>query len=74
MIQDYMTGKEARDYLEVSKQRLQELADAGRIRRHRMGRFWLYLRADVETYKAAPRDKGGRPKKIAGPLMIASPA
>ena len=63
MLEEFMTAGEAMAYLGVSKQRLYELAEIGRIGRQRMGRFWLYNRRDVERYKNEPKSKGGRPKK-----------
>ena len=53
---------EAAAYLEITRQRLDELAEAGRIPRRKVGRNYIYRRADLEAFKAAPKSKGGRPK------------
>jgi len=49
--------------LNISRQRLDELARAGRIPRQRIGRSWIYARSDLDAFKQAPRRKGGRSRK-----------
>ncbi len=55
---DYIGSTEAAKLLRVSRQRLQELAELGRVPRKRIGHVWAYRRADV---LAVERQLRGRP-------------
>jgi len=70
---DILVGIDAALYLGLSKQRLYELASAGRLGQ-KVGAHWLFTRAELDEYKAHPKDKGGRPKAAAGPRVEAVPA
>ena len=61
---DLMTTHEAAALLGVSRQRVLELAKAGRLGRKVEGLmpYYVFTREEVEQYKASPR-KGGRPKE-----------
>lgn len=62
--QDELTSGEAAELLGVSRQRVNQLAQDGKIpARHVAGRYWVLTRADVEVFKAKAKSKGGRPRK-----------
>ncbi len=66
-----LTAGEAAVILGVNRQRVNELARAGRIGRQVAGRYWVFTRAELEAFKNAPKSKGGRPKEIASPMARA---
>ena len=75
---DLLDAVQAADYLGVNRQRIYELARAGRIGQ-RVGTLWVFPRQQLDAYKAARvhRPKGGRPKKqsdTAGPNESAEQA
>ncbi len=71
---DILVGVDAAKELGLSKQRLYELASAGRMGQ-KVGSHWLFTRTELEAYKLSKKSKGGRPKEEAGPLaMEAQPA
>jgi excisionase family DNA binding protein len=61
---DLLDAVQAADYLGVNRQRIYELARAGRIGQ-RVGALWVFPRQQLDAYKAAraQRPKGGRPRK-----------
>ena len=67
--QDYLSAVQAAKYLGVNRQRVYELADAGRLGR-RIGGYWLFTLAELDAYKQerTQRPKGGRPKSNAPSL------
>ncbi len=69
---DLMTTHEAAALLGVSRQRVLELAKAGRLGRKVEGLmpYYVFTREEVARYKSMPR-KGGRPKEEAGTLARA---
>ena len=74
MSDEEITAGEAARIAGVSRQRINQLAEAGRIGRQVAGRYWVFTRAEIEAYKAKPKSKGGRPKARAGTLTPADPA
>jgi excisionase family DNA binding protein len=62
MDDELITTGEAAKYLDMSRQRMIELAEGGKIPTRRAGKFWLFRKTDLDRWKAAPKDKGGRPK------------
>ena len=62
---DYLNAQQAAQYLTTTRQRVYELAQAGRLGR-RVAGFWLFTPAELEIFKAerAQRPKGGRPPKV----------
>ena len=56
---------EAAKILGVNRQRINELARAGRFGRQIGGRYWVFTRAELEAFKSEPKNKGGRPKEEA---------
>ncbi len=71
MSDELLAAGEAARLLGVSRQRLDELAELGRIPRRRIGRGWVYARADLDAFKQQPKSKGGRPKKNSRPMPVA---
>ncbi len=71
--QDYLNAVQAADYLGVGRQRIYQLADAGKIGR-RIAGYWVFTKPELDAYKAQPKSKGGRPKESAGTLAAVSPA
>ncbi len=67
-----MTSGEAAAYLEVSRQQIHRLAQAGKLKAQRAGDFLLFERAELDRYRAMPKSKGGRPKEEVGTLARAS--
>ncbi len=65
---------EAAKILGVNRQRINELARAGRIGRQLGGRYWVFTRVELEAFKAEPKGKGGRPKEEAETPARALPA
>ena len=61
---DLLNAVQAAEYLGVNRQRIYELARAGRIGR-RVGSLWIFTRRELEIYQEerARRPKGGRPPK-----------
>lgn len=60
----YMSVKEAAERMGVSRQRVNVLIKRGKLGAERVSeRCWLVREADLKAYMAAPRDKGGRPRK-----------
>ena len=64
---DLLDAVQAAEYLGVNRQRIYELAHAGRIGQ-RVGALWVFPRQQLDAYNAArtQRPKGGRPKKQRG--------
>lgn len=58
-----LTAGEAAAVLGVNRQRINQLARAGRIGRQVAGRYWVFTRVELESFKAQPKPKGGRPKE-----------
>ena len=69
---EYLSASQAAAYLGVHRSRLYQLTKAGLGRQ--IGGYWLYTKAELDAYKAAPKNKGGRPKRGAGTLTAANPA
>ncbi len=72
MDEELLTTGEAAKYSGMSRQRLVELAESGKIPSRRAGKFWLFHPTDLDRWKEAPKAKGGRPKPEAGTLARAS--
>ncbi len=70
---DLLMGDDAARYAQLSRQRLYQLAANGEVGRKVSG-HWVFTRAELDAYKAAPKNKGGRPKALAGPQALLSPA
>ncbi len=68
MSDEEITAGEAARIAGVSRQRINQLAEAGRIGRQVAGRYWVFTRAEIEAFKAQPKSKGGRPKSNAPSL------
>ncbi len=68
-----MLTHEAAAELGISRQRVLELAKAGRLGRKIEGLvpYYVFTREEVEQYKNSPR-RGGRPKEEAGLIARAS--
>lgn len=62
--EDLVMGNEAAAILGVTRQHLTMLARQGVIGRQELGRYWVFTRAELEAYKGAPKNKGGRPKSF----------
>ncbi len=75
MEEDLMMTHDVAAELGVSRQRVLELAKAGRLGRKVEGLmpYYVFTREEVERYKNSPR-RGGRPKPVAGTLSPAHPA
>ena len=67
MSDELLAAGEAARLLGVSRQRLDELAEGGRIPRRRIGRGWIYARADLDAFKRQPKSRGGRPRESDSP-------
>ncbi len=72
--EELLSAAQAADYLSVSRQRIYELTESGRLGKKIAG-YWVYTRAELDAYMAQrDANKGGRPKHEAGPLTTAHPA
>lgn len=60
---ELITAGEAARIAGVSRQRINELASSGRLGKQVAGRYWVFTRDEVEAYRDAPKNKGGRPKE-----------
>lgn len=58
-----ITSGQAAKLAGLSRQRIGQLAEAGKIGRQVAGRFWVFTRAEILAFVAQEKDKGGRPKK-----------
>ncbi len=76
MIEDeLLSAGQAADALGISRQRLDELVAAGQISRRKVGRNYVYQRADLDAYRAKGKRGPGRPPKMsAGTQAPARPA
>ncbi len=72
-LNELMSAVDAAKYLGISPARIYLLAKQGRLGRS-IGGYWLFTRAELDDYKATPKSRGGRPKKVAGTLTAVSPA
>lgn len=59
--EDLMTAADAARELGVSRQRMTELANLGRLGRRVAGRYWVFTRKEIEDYKR--QRKVGRPRR-----------
>lgn len=59
--EELVTTGEAMRMLGISRQRVNELASAGRIGRKIAGRYWVFTREEIQAYMQQPKNKGGRP-------------
>lgn len=55
-----LTGADAARELGITRQRVTELAQSGRLGRQVAGRYWFFTREEIEAYKNDR--KVGRPK------------
>ncbi len=77
MSEDELIAADAARYLEVTRARIRALVRDGRlVGRVVASKVRVFSTAELDAYKAErdQRPKGGRPKKVAGPLMGARPA
>jgi excisionase family DNA binding protein len=67
-MQEEMTTHEAAAALGISRQRVLELAKAGRLGRKVEGLmpYYVFTREEIERYKSSPRRGGRPPKAVAG--------
>ena len=74
--EDLLSRPEAAAYLGITSARLSQLTKAGRLGRLVAGRYWVFTRAELDSFKQkrAARPRGGRPKPTAGALTRAYPA
>lgn len=59
-----LTTKEAAEILEITPRQVSRLCKVGILKGRRHGYMWDIDANSVEVYNAAPKDKGGRPKKM----------
>ncbi len=71
MDDELLSAKQAAEYLQVTRARINQLAEEGKLTRKEIGGYFLYLKSELEAYKAQPKNKGGRPKEEAGTLARA---
>ena len=64
-LDNYLNTEEAAKILGVTSRYVSELCLKGKLHCKRPARDWLVSVAEVEAYKIKPKDKGGRPKKLA---------
>jgi hypothetical protein len=61
-----LTAADAARYLGISRTRISELSQAGRIGRQIAGRYWIYTEAELDAYNEERKhNKGGRGKNTA---------
>lgn len=63
----YLNVVEAAAYLGVSRQRVHLLAQQGRIGCEIATGYYVFTQEELDRYKAAPKPRGGRPKKRQDP-------
>lgn len=61
-LQSAMSAKEAAALLGVSRRRVMELIESGRLSAWKLGQDWYIDRRTIDAYAASPR-KGGRPRR-----------
>lgn len=62
MNDDLLSASQAADYLGVSRVRINQLANLGRIKREEIGGYYLYRRSELDRWRESPKSVGGRPK------------
>jgi excisionase family DNA binding protein len=62
MAEDLLSAAQAAAYLGLTRARINQLAEQGKLSRTEIGGYFLYRKGDLDAYKAAPKNKGGRPK------------
>jgi len=72
MDSDYLNAVQAASYLGVNRQRIYQLAKAGRIGREIAG-YWVFTREELDAFKAKPKPKAGRPRKQVQTEQMKSP-
>ncbi len=72
MEQELFTSSEAAAHLGVTRQRVDQLGQAGELPRQRMGHFWVYKKADLDRWNVESNRRVGRPKPEAGTPARAS--
>ncbi|MBA3947838.1 MAG: helix-turn-helix domain-containing protein [Herpetosiphonaceae bacterium] len=74
---EYLTASQAASYLGISRQSLSTAAKRGDIGTRvesigsRGGWVYVFTHAELDTWYARERHKGGRPKSLAGPQVAA---
>lgn len=58
-----MDVKQVAEFLGLSVGRVRQLAQAGVIPAEKVGRDWVFIRAEVEEFARRPR-RPGRPNKV----------
>lgn len=56
------SASQAAKYLGISRVRINQLANAGKLKREEIGGYYLYRQTELDRWKGAPKDQGGRPK------------
>jgi hypothetical protein len=57
---EYLSASQAAAYLGLHRSRLYQLTKVGLGQQ--IGGYWLYTKDELDAYKAAPKNKGGRPR------------
>lgn len=58
-----MTSIEVAEYLGLTEGRVRQLTREGLLKGTKVGRDWVYTRADVDEFRDSPRPRPGRPAK-----------
>jgi len=75
MKEQLLTSADAARYVGVTSTRIRQLATAGRLGQQIAGRYYLFTQAELDAFKAQPKAKGGRGKKLlARTLLAVTPA
>ncbi len=74
MDEELLSAKQAAALLQVTRARINQLAEDGKLTRKEIGGYFLYLKSELDAYRAEPKNKGGRPKEEAETPARALPA
>ena len=58
---EYLSAAQAAQYLGLHRSRVYQLLKAGLGRQ--VAGYWVFTKAELDAYRAAPKSKGGRPKR-----------
>lgn len=69
-----MSLREAAEYLGLTRMQVYRHVNAGHIQTHTIGSMQVVEKAELDRFRAMPKNKGGRPKELVrtpGPVALA---
>ena len=66
MVEELTIADASREF-GVSRQRVLQIAQEGRLGRQVAGRYWIFTRAEIDAFKPRIQGKPGHPRKVKQP-------